>query len=212
MQLTKAYLHALDPKIPHIHFMFNPTDLSFTQEVASEENTGARAKETGAPKTNFSHLKPRTLTISKILFDTYEEKTDVQIYIRPFLCAVEFVSYIQQIGDISKLYNQLPEGLRKQVSASFSSEFTTSTKTSKDDEKKQQRTPIYRFIWGNQEHYLPYCTVDSLSYKLTKFLPNGTPVRAEIDSLTLKETSIRPGMKEQADRDLDSLKNRLGIQ
>ncbi|NEP76498.1 hypothetical protein [Okeania sp. SIO2G5] len=211
MQLTKAYLHALDPNIPHIHFMFNPTDLAFTQEVASEENTGARAKETGAPKTNFSHLKPRTLTISKILFDTYEEKTDVQAYIRPFLCAVEFVSYIQKIGGLpDKLYNNLPEGTRKQVKTSISSEFDSSSGGG-DDKKKQQRTPIYRFIWGNQENYLPYCTVDSLSYKLTKFLPNGTPVRAEIDSLTLKETSIRPNMNDKADREVDSLKNRLGI-
>lgn len=212
MQLTKAYLHALDANIPHIHFMFNPTDLAFTQQVASEENTGARAKETGAPKTNFSHLEPRTLTISKILLDTYEEKTDVQAYIRPFLCAVEFVSHIQEIRNIStELYKNLPEGIRKQVKSSISDQFESSSNSSNEEKNKQQRTPIYRFIWGNQEHYLPYCTVDSLSYKLTKFLPDGTPVRAEIDSLTLKETSIRPNMKEKANRDVDSLKNRLGI-
>ncbi|MGK7926783.1 MAG: hypothetical protein AB4290_16345 [Spirulina sp.] len=31
------------------------------------------------------------------------------------------------------------------------------------------------------------CFIENLAYKLTLFLPDGTPVRAEIDSLTLKE-------------------------
>jgi hypothetical protein len=52
---------------------------------------------------------------------------------------------------------------------------------------KEQRPPTYSFEWGEQT-YLRYCFVENLSYKLTMFLPDGTPVRAVIDSLTLKET------------------------
>lgn len=56
----------------------------------------------------------------------------------------------------------------------------------------KERPPIYTFIWG-AEQYLKYCFVERLSYKLTMFLPDGTPVRAVIDSLTLKETDGMPG-------------------
>ncbi|MGF1497321.1 MAG: hypothetical protein ACFB8W_10920 [Elainellaceae cyanobacterium] len=50
----------------------------------------------------------------------------------------------------------------------------------------EQRPPIYRFEWGSHV-YLQRCFVEQLTYKLTLFLPDGTPVRAVIDSLTLKE-------------------------
>jgi Contractile injection system tube protein len=46
------------------------------------------------------------------------------------------------------------------------------------------RPPVYVFTWGTQQ-YLK-CFVQSLSYKLTMFLPDGTPVRASAD-LTLQE-------------------------
>jgi hypothetical protein len=55
----------------------------------------------------------------------------------------------------------------------------------------KQRPPIYCFAWTDKP-YLQYCFVERLSYKLTMFLPNGTPVRAVIDSLTLKETDGIP--------------------
>jgi hypothetical protein len=50
----------------------------------------------------------------------------------------------------------------------------------------KERPPVYSFLWGRT--YLEYCFIESVNYKLTKFLANGTPVRAVIDSLTLKET------------------------
>jgi|SRR6478672_2424903 len=50
-----------------------------------------------------------------------------------------------------------------------------------DGDKK--RPPIYIFHW--KEKYLR-CFVKTLSYKLTLFLPDGTPVRASVD-LTLEE-------------------------
>lgn len=47
-----------------------------------------------------------------------------------------------------------------------------------------ERPPIYIFTWGKQQYMR--CFVQSLSYDLTLFLPDGTPVRATV-SLTLKE-------------------------
>ena len=46
----------------------------------------------------------------------------------------------------------------------------------------KERPPIYTFSWGNQV-YLRRCFIEKLSFKLTLFLPNGTPVRAVIDNL-----------------------------
>ncbi|MDB9526522.1 hypothetical protein PN498_11020 [Oscillatoria sp. CS-180] len=56
-----------------------------------------------------------------------------------------------------------------------------------DKKESFQRPPIYSFIWGGNI-YFEYCFIEQLSYRLTKFLPNGQPVRAVIDSLVLKET------------------------
>ena len=56
-----------------------------------------------------------------------------------------------------------------------------------DKERNLQRPPTYSFIWGSQI-YFDYCFIEQVSYRLTKFLPNGQPVRAVIDSLVLKET------------------------
>jgi hypothetical protein len=42
-----------------------------------------------------------------------------------------------------------------------------------------KRPPIYLFIWGETDYLR--CFVKTFSFKLTLFLPNGTPVRASID-------------------------------
>ena len=53
----------------------------------------------------------------------------------------------------------------------------------------KQRPPLYSFCWGGRNQpYFRYCFVERLTYKLTLFLPDGTPVRAVIDGLILKET------------------------
>lgn len=46
------------------------------------------------------------------------------------------------------------------------------------------RPPIYKFIWGNKDYIT--CFIEKLDYKLTMFLADGTPVRAEVN-LSLKE-------------------------
>ncbi len=70
----------------------------------------------------------------------------------------------------------------------------------------KERPPIYTFSWGSQV-YFKRCFIEKLSYKLTMFLPNGMPVRAVIDNLTLKEldnlpedsTSAPPAQRDPAD-------------
>jgi Contractile injection system tube protein len=57
-----------------------------------------------------------------------------------------------------------------------------------------ERPPIYIFTWGSQKYIT--CFVKSLRYKLTLFLPDGTPVRAIAD-LSLEEidaTTPSPGL------------------
>ena len=48
----------------------------------------------------------------------------------------------------------------------------------------KERPPMYIFAWGKQDYLR--CFVQSLTYRLTMFLPDGTPVRASVD-LTLQQ-------------------------
>lgn len=143
MTLAKAMLIS-DDGVKNIEFMFNPNQLSFEGTVETAENAGARTQEKGKPKVSFANIKAYQVTISNIIFDTYEEGDDV----------------VKKYIDIVKQAVEFAPG--------------------------KQRTPIYQFIWGSKI-YLRRCFVEKLSYKLTMFLPDGTPVRAVIDSLSLKE-------------------------
>lgn len=80
--------------------------------------------------------------------------------------------------------------------------------------EKKERPPLYTFAWGEQQ-YLRSCFIEKLSYKLTMFLPDGTPVRAMIDSLTLKEAdepkpniSLGVPKANQAIRQQDTMQNK----
>ncbi|MEB3233622.1 MAG: hypothetical protein VKJ64_21620 [Leptolyngbyaceae bacterium] len=67
-----------------------------------------------------------------------------------------------------------------------------------DGEEANKRPPIYLFTWGANEYLR--CFVKTLSFKLTLFLPDGTPVRALVD-LTLEqvdEPTPRPGQSAPA--------------
>jgi hypothetical protein len=173
MVLVKAILKSEDG-VPPIEFMFNPTELTFEGMVDTAESPGARTEDKGQPKVSFSNVKAYTVTISQVLFDTYEQGTDVvKKYIDPFRKAVQFA-------------------------------------------KGKQRPPIYTLMWGKQVH-LRRCFVEKLNYKLTMFLPDGTPVRAVIDSLTLKEadepkpnSSMSAKKPTTSDRQQDSMANRKG--
>ncbi|WP_017325736.1 hypothetical protein [Synechococcus sp. PCC 7336] len=120
-----------------ITFMFNPSELSFSRSMQINSSSGARTDD-GTPKVSFGYFNPYSLSISNILFDTYETGKDVMSeYISKLQDALEFKS------------------------------------------ASERRPPIYLFAWGDREYLR--CFVQSLSYKLTLFLPDGTPVRAVVD-------------------------------
>ena len=81
-------------------------------------------------------------------------------------------------------------------------------------EEKKERPPLYIFTWGENE-YLNACFIEKLNYKLTMFLPDGKPVRAIIDNLTLvqadsmvKDLPMSTPAVDQALRRKDSMQNR----
>ncbi|MBD2343793.1 CIS tube protein [Anabaena subtropica] len=51
------------------------------------------------------------------------------------------------------------------------------------DQLKDERPPVYIFTWKDEYFY---CVMNSLSYTLTMFLTDGTPVRAMVD-ISLEE-------------------------
>lgn len=80
--------------------------------------------------------------------------------------------------------------------------------------QKDEKPPTFKFIWGGRV-YLDFCFIEKLSYKLTFFLADGTPVRAEIDSLSLIEAddpkdsqSNKSPQPTEKQRRTDSLQNR----
>ncbi|APB35230.1 hypothetical protein GlitD10_2885 [Gloeomargarita lithophora Alchichica-D10] len=146
-QLQKARLFALDNNSFDFEFMFNPDVLSFKHAVKVKDAEGARTMQ-GTPKVSFEYPQARTLTLEKLMFDTYEDGSSVmEKYINQLVKSVKFWGFIQGTNSTS-------------------------------------RPPIYMFVWGGQNYIR--CFVETLSYKLTLFLPDGMPVRAEA-SLSLKE-------------------------
>ncbi|MGB3519256.1 MAG: hypothetical protein WBA43_22590 [Elainellaceae cyanobacterium] len=197
MPLEKAFLLPFDPGVSKIEFMFNPSEITFSHKVNVSESPGAKAQESGKPKVSFSSIDANTLVINDIIFDTYEEQINVvEKYIMPFRQAVEFVAFS----------GNLQSGSAGQQSNSQQAQ----------DGQNSQRTPLYAFVWGTSgsvtKALMPCCFIESLSYKLIMFLPDGTPVRAKIDSLTLKEAdpSMLPSMQtsQDIDRVMDSYENR----
>ena len=75
-------------------------------------------------------------------------------------------------------------------------------------EGQKKRPPIYLFTWG-QEKYI-CCFVKTLSYKLTLFLPNGTPVRGTVDldleeiDYTIPQPGVSASNQTQTQRQSDS--------
>ena len=72
--------------------------------------------------------------------------------------------------------------------------------------QSDKRPPVYKFTWKDEYFY---CVMTSLSYTLTMFLTDGTPVRAMVDiSLQEVDKNNLPGGKGSAsgggDRQMDS--------
>lgn len=72
-----------------IDFMFNPTQLSLARTVKWQSEQGNRGNS-ALPKVNFSGVDPFKLTISQVVFDTYEiRESVVQLYIKKLKKGVE---------------------------------------------------------------------------------------------------------------------------
>lgn len=90
--------------------------------------------------------------------------------------------------------------------------FQKAVEFAKAGEGKEKRPPIYVFTWGEQQYMR--CFVTSLNYSLTMFLPDGTPVRAQLD-LTLEKVDApisQPSMDTPAvvNRNEDNRQSRGG--
>lgn len=57
--------------------------------------------------------------------------------------------------------------------------FTDAVAYAKDGKGKAKRPPVYLFTWGNNIYLR--CFIKSCNFRLTMFLPDGTPVRAVVD-------------------------------
>jgi hypothetical protein len=79
MKLEKVKLMVysdLSGQAKDIQFMFNPSELDFTRQIAWDRDLGNRGT-TLLPKVNFSGVEPYSFTLQNLLFDTYEKKTSV---------------------------------------------------------------------------------------------------------------------------------------
>jgi Contractile injection system tube protein len=94
-QLVKAMLTTTDSGATSITFQFNPTELNFKRSLKITSEQGARTS-TGMPKISFAYPEPGTVTLSKLLFDTYEEGTSIFTKLDPILKAVDFTGSLKR--------------------------------------------------------------------------------------------------------------------
>ncbi len=153
---------------PIIKFMFNPSELQMDESNQPQDNPGANNLESGQPKVSFATKASSTLTLNEVIFDTYEDGTDV----------------------IEKFINPFKEGMT----------FVAESK----------RPPVYRVVWGNQL-YMRRCFIQNLTYKITKFLPDGTPVRASVN-VVLKKAEDETVASQGAGAATPSQSARSGLQ
>lgn len=193
--IAKAMLIPRDLGIPTIEFMFNPNQLTFNGQVKISDSYGSR-DDKGTPKVSFSYIEPTNVSIGDITYDTYESGENVvEKYIEPFQAALQFVDeYNKNLPlSVGGIANEAAKEVRNQlgkVKGGFAKEISD---TLKGIIGEDHRPPIYRFVWGDQV-YLRNCFIQSLTYKLTMFLPDGTPVRAVVSGLTLTQaTHKKPG-------------------
>lgn len=166
MQLEKAQLYSLDGDEYNFDFMFNPNELSITRKANVNENQGARTTK-GLPKVSFAYPNAAIIKISNIIIDTYEKP--------------------------EKNGRNSTQGQQQPRERDVGNEIAKLTRTIKFvSNQSLNRPPLYVFRWG-KINYLN-CYVESLDYKLSLFLPDGTPVRATA-SITLKE--VDPNLEEQ---------------
>jgi hypothetical protein len=189
-----------DASIKIINFMFNPTDLSLSRSVSITPMNGARTQR-GLPKVNFGFVEPYKLTLAGILFDTYETGKSVFDKIQPLLNAVDFSKFKdpfkkQESGKNSYQERVVKVSIGQAAIGSFVENIGGKNvlgvqEYDSENIGKQsleiRRPPVFYFIWGEKNYMC--CMVKQLDYKLTMFLPNGTPVRAMVN-ITLEEVDL----------------------
>ncbi len=202
--------------IKTIKFMFNPTELNMSRDLTLNFMEGARTVG-GLPKISFGYVNPYSMELAGLLFDTYETgKNVITEYIQPIKDAMDFTKFgtvrdfvtgntniqgyatrgtmLSVLGDtgeganLVKIVNAIP-GTGLNID---SKDFGTSPINQYDDYADipltSKRPPVYYFIWGEENYMM--CFIQKINYKLTMFLPNGTPVRAIVD-LSLQEVDMR---------------------
>ncbi|MEL7037556.1 MAG: hypothetical protein AAFO04_18315 [Cyanobacteria bacterium J06592_8] len=185
-----------------IRFQFNPTDLQLSRSVSIEDIKGARTSR-GLPKVNFGFVEPYQLTLTDLVFDTHETGENVFNKIQPILDSVDFASFQDPFASEGGYSERLVEAnvtstfIQSSVS-SLSSKLTGVSANAMalveygaenlaSQALELRRPPVYYFIWGDRNYMR--CMVESLDYKLTMFMPDGTPVRARV-TLKLKEVDL----------------------
>lgn len=215
VRLVKAALIPRDGEAADIiRFMFNPEELRFNRSVKIEDMQGART-ERGLPKVNFGFVEPYKLTLSNLIFDTYESGTNVLREIQPLLDAVDFSSFKdpfdeQTVNVNGKKYSYQERKLAVSMGDSMVSSFTKSVsgvdvygleEYGSENLSKQaielRRPPVFYFIWGDKIYMR--CMVESLDYSLNMFRPNGVPVRAVV-TLNLKEVDLGVASRKFSER------------
>ena len=182
-QLQKAYLASQIDPVNTIEFMFNPTDLQFSRTIDIQPQHGALTSK-GLPKVAFGYVAPYELSLSGIVFDTFEKGTSVINEIQPLLDAVDFTKFNGPAGGAS---NPKAGGRSNPKAGGRSNPKAGGQSNSSADSQKRQRPPVYYFMWGQQNYV--QCMVKSLTCKLTMFLSDGTPVRAIVD-ISLQQVDL----------------------
>ena len=174
-----------------IKFMFNPTELNMSRDLTLNFMEGART-DAGLPKISFGYVNPYSIELAGLLFDTYETGEDIiNKYINPIRDAMDFTKF-----GTSRDFVNINNG--KATISGFITRGTTAGALAGDPVQQfddfadipmtSKRPPIYYFIWGDRNYMM--CFIQKINYKLTMFLPNGTPVRAIVD-LSLQEVDMR---------------------
>jgi len=185
-------------------------DRCFNRSVKIEDMQGART-ERGLPKVSFGFVEPYKLTLSNLIFDTYESGTNVLTQIQPLLDAVDFSSFkdpFEKQTVNGKTYQE--RTLEVSLGDSMVSSFTQSVsgvdvygleEYGSENLSKQsielRRPPVFYFIWGDKIYMR--CMVESLDYSLNMFRPNGIPVRAVV-TLNLKEVDLGVASRKFSER------------
>ncbi len=183
-----------------INFMFNPTDLSLSRSVNITMMNGARTQR-GLPKVNFGFVEPYKLTLSGLLFDTYETGDSVFTKIQSLLDAVDFSKFKDPFQSETAGGDTYQERLVQLSSSETAMQSFVGSLGGKNvlgareygsenvgsQSLEMRRPPVFYFIWGEKNYMC--CMIKQLDYKLTMFLPDGTPVRAMV-TISLEEVDL----------------------